>query len=89
MNLRACCATSLCSRRRAQSQMQSQGFRQSQQQGFGQAASLFVQGGGFGSSWPAELGSPSSSGAQNDMSYAYFPATRRLAIRVGGESQDL
>jgi hypothetical protein len=67
-----------------QTQMQSQGFvGQSQQQGMG--ASLFVQGSGFGSSWPAELGSPSSSGAQNDMSYAYFPATRRLAIRVGGD----
>ena len=70
----------------AQSQMQSQGFGQSQQQGnWGQGTSLFVQGGGFGSSWPAELGSPSSSGAQNDMSYAYFPATRRLALRVGGD----
>ena len=45
-----------------------------------------MQGGlGFGAQWPAELGSPSSSGAQNDMSYAYFPATRRLAIRIGGD----
>src|ERR1044071_7847136 len=30
--------------------------------------------------WPAELGSPSSSGGQNDARYAYFPQTRRLAI---------
>jgi hypothetical protein len=68
------------------SQMQSQGYGQSQQQGdWGQGTSLFVQGSGFGSGWPVELGAPSSSGAQNDMSYAYFPATRRLAIRVGGE----
>lgn len=44
-------------------------------------------GGGFMSSnqwWPAELGSPSSSGGQNDSRYAYFPQTRRLAIQRGG-----
>jgi hypothetical protein len=34
--------------------------------------------------WPGELGQPSSSGAQNDMRYAYFPATRRLAIDQAG-----
>ena len=44
---------------------------------------------GFGSFggpawWPAELGRPSSSGGQNDASYAYFPGPRRLAIRRGG-----
>jgi len=55
---------------------------QMQSQGGGQGFSLFVQGAG---GWPAELGAPSSSGAQNDMSYAFFPATRRLAIRVGGD----
>ncbi|MCW2315594.1 hypothetical protein M2322_001128 [Rhodoblastus acidophilus] len=74
----------------APQQTQAQGWGQSQQQGFGQAmgqgVSLFVQGGGFGSGWPAELGAPTSSGAQNDMSYAFFPSTRRLAIRVGGET---
>ena len=47
-------------------------------------ASLFVQGSSFGSWWPADLGSPASSGSQNDMSYAYFPMSRRLAIRLGG-----
>jgi hypothetical protein len=30
------------------------------------------------------LGRPSSSGGQNDASYAYFPGPRRLAIRRGG-----
>jgi hypothetical protein len=30
--------------------------------------------------WPADLGSPSSSGGQNDTRYAYFPDSRRLAI---------
>ena len=40
---------------------------------------------GSGSWWPAELGSPSSSGAQNDLRYAFFPQARRLAIQVGGD----
>src|SRR3984957_6631997 len=46
-------------------------------------------GGGYGgvgnSWWPAELGSPSSSGGQNDSRYAYFPQTQRLAIDRGGQ----
>ena len=44
--------------------------------------------GGFAPSngwWPAELGSPSSSGGQNDARYAYFPGPRRLAIDRGGQ----
>jgi hypothetical protein len=40
-----------------------------------------------GAWWPADLGSPASSGFQNDMSYAYFPAARRLAVRREGEVQ--
>jgi len=32
--------------------------------------------------WPADLGLPAASGAQNAMRYAYFPAQRRLAIVV-------
>jgi hypothetical protein len=35
--------------------------------------------------WPAELGSPSSSGGQNDARYAYFPQSRRLAILYNGK----
>ena len=31
--------------------------------------------------WPGDLGSPSSSGGQNNVRYAYFPQTRRLAGR--------
>jgi hypothetical protein len=46
-------------------------------------------GGGFiapgNSWWPADLGSPSSSGGQNDARYAYFPQTRRLAISRNGQ----
>ncbi|MGO4855461.1 SHOCT domain-containing protein [Phaeovulum sp. W22_SRMD_FR3] len=49
-------------------------------------------GGGFGtgfggfsqSAWPAELGQPASSGGQNNMRYAVFPDSRRLAIDTGG-----
>jgi hypothetical protein len=41
--------------------------------------------GSYGSNWwPDELGHPSTSGAQNDMRYAYFPGARRLAIQQGG-----
>jgi hypothetical protein len=34
--------------------------------------------------WPADLGVPSAAGAQNDVRYAFFPATRRLAIEING-----
>jgi hypothetical protein len=30
--------------------------------------------------WPSNFGTPSSTGAQNDIRYAFFPSTRRLAI---------
>lgn len=39
-------------------------------------------GGGW---WPAELGYPSSVGGQNDVRYAVFPQTRRLAIQRNGQ----
>jgi hypothetical protein len=46
-------------------------------------------GGGFMSSsngwWPGDLGSPSSSGGQNDSRYAYFPGARRLAVDRAGQ----
>jgi hypothetical protein len=35
--------------------------------------------------WPRELGSPSSTGAQNDMRYACFPEKRRLAVMRDGK----
>lgn len=34
--------------------------------------------------WPLELGSPSATGAQNDLRYAVFPAARRLAVEING-----
>ncbi|MEO0821506.1 MAG: SHOCT domain-containing protein, partial [Pseudomonadota bacterium] len=57
---------------------------QAQSQG-GPGTSLFVEGGG-GDWWPPELGSPASTGAQNDLRYAYFPDTHRLAISLGGST---
>jgi hypothetical protein len=81
--------------RPAQSQSQSQGFaNQSQAQGMGgdrwtpsfggEGASLFVSGASSSNWWPADLGSAGSTGAQNSVRYAYFPAARRLAIDVNG-----
>jgi len=34
--------------------------------------------------WPADLGEPAASGSQNDVRYAYFPSTRRLAVERDG-----
>jgi hypothetical protein len=69
----------------APSQTQSQTGGAHSQGGGG--VSLFLSGAGSGQGWPAELGVPSSTGAQNDLAYAFFPATRRLAIRQGGETR--
>ena len=38
-----------------------------------------------GHDWPEEFGSPSSSGSQNDMRYAFFPQKQRLIIEDGGK----
>lgn len=35
--------------------------------------------------WPADLGQPASTGAQNGVRYAYFPGSRRLAIDLNGQ----
>jgi hypothetical protein len=47
-------------------------------------ASRGNQVGGGPSWWPPECGTPSSSGSQNDMSYACFPDTRRVALKRSG-----
>ena len=75
------------------------GFQsQSQSQGDGQqegghdvldtgSASLFVPetpGRASGQWWPAELGFPSGTGAQNQIRYAYFNQNRRLAVELNG-----
>jgi hypothetical protein len=36
--------------------------------------------------WPADLGSPGSTGAQNNMRYAWFPGRQRLALDVNGQT---
>ena len=48
--------------------------------------SLFVPpaSGGASDWWPAGLGAPTSTGAQNDVRYAYFAGARRLAIELHG-----
>jgi hypothetical protein len=55
---------------------------QSQSSGAG-GVSLFVPG-AAATMWPPELGAPASTGAQNDLHYAVFPGTRRLAISRNG-----
>jgi hypothetical protein len=58
------------------------GRGQSQSQG---GVSLFAEGSGSKSRWwPPELGEPASVGAQNEMRYAFFPTSRRIAIERGG-----
>jgi hypothetical protein len=60
------------------------GFQSQSQSGGG--VSLFVAGTGSASRWwPAELDNPASTGAQNDLRYAFFPGPRRLAIQKGGQ----
>lgn len=73
------------------------GFQsQSQRQGGGQqeddvlgtgSVSLFVPeapGRASGQWWPAELGFPNGTGAQNQVRYAYFNQSRRLAVELHG-----
>jgi hypothetical protein len=64
------------------------GGGQQQQGGSGPvgSASLFVPPapGSSGNWWPTELGRPNSIGAQNDVRYAYFAPSRRLAIEING-----
>jgi Short C-terminal domain len=62
------------------------GYFQSQNQSGGDGVSLFAAGTGAATSWwPEGLGVPSSTGAQNDVRYAYFPGPRRLATEQGGQ----
>jgi hypothetical protein len=41
-------------------------------------------GGGNNNWWPGDLGSPSSSGSQNNIRYAFFPQARRLVVQRDG-----
>jgi hypothetical protein len=77
-------------------QSQSQGAQQQNNYGGSQqqnssgptgAVSLFVPppAGSSGNWWPAGLQFPNSTGAQNNVRYAYFATIRRLAIEVNGQ----
>jgi hypothetical protein len=68
-------------------QSQSQGGHDSQYQAAGApmgASSLFVPD-PEANWWPQDLGSPSATGSQNNVRYAYFANSRRLAVKTGGE----
>lgn len=41
--------------------------------------------GGGNNWWPGDLGSPSSSGSQNNVRYAFFPQARRLVVQRDGQ----
>ncbi|MCM2475813.1 SHOCT domain-containing protein [Rhizobium sp. CG5] len=63
-----------------------QGHSSPGQQSQGHGASLFVPGAFTqGNWWPDDLGHAASTGAQNNLRYAFFPASRRLAIDVNGQ----
>ena len=63
---------------------EARGLQSQSQSGVG--VSLFLAGTGSASRWwPAELGNPASTGAQNDLRYAFFPGPRRLAIQKAGQ----
>lgn len=36
--------------------------------------------------WPTDLGIPTTSGSQNDLRYAFFPSTSRLAVEEAGKT---
>jgi hypothetical protein len=56
------------------------------QQDVGDASLRYSQPASQYQSWyPAELGFPSTSGSQNNVRYAYFPAVSRLAIELFGK----
>lgn len=68
-------------------QSQSQNGTSSQDQSYGSgfgSSDLFVSEPGD-EFWPASLGSPTARGNQNNVRYAYFAGSRRLAVQAGGE----
>ncbi|MCY0094825.1 SHOCT domain-containing protein [Hoeflea ulvae] len=65
-------------------QLPSSASSQTQSQGSDRVGvSLFVSGFPAGHWWPEELGQAASTGAQNQMRYAWFPDAARLAIDAG------
>ncbi len=78
--------TDIISDRPRSSQWQSQGSSESIPL---PDSSFFVSGDDrFGRSsnwWPSDLGMPASTGAQNNLRYAYFPDRQRMALDVNGQ----
>jgi hypothetical protein len=70
-----------------QQQSNFSGGQQQNSSGPSGAVSLFVPPapGSSGNWWPAGLQFPNSTGAQNNVRYAYFATIRRLAIEVNGQ----
>jgi Short C-terminal domain len=72
----------------SQSQRQDRGQQERGHDDFGTASvSLFVPeppGRASNQWWPADLGFPSATGAQNQVRYAYFSQKRRLAVELNG-----
>jgi hypothetical protein len=69
-----------------QSQSQSGGSNyQDQQAGGGSASNSLFAPDPRRNWWPQELGSPSASGSQNQMRYAYFAGPQRLAVATGDD----
>ncbi len=69
----------------SQSQSQNGNYSQSQAAGaVGSSNSLFEPD-ARSNWWPSELGTPAAIGSQNNLSYAYFPNSRRLAVNSGGD----
>ena len=78
----------------AQSQSQSQGggwhgqpggSHQQQSNGYGNTGSSLFVPAASSNWWPADLGMAGSTGGQNNLRYAYFPAARRLAVDINGQ----
>jgi len=68
-------------------QSQSQGGQSTQSQSVGNPGSantLFADD-PAANWWPQDLGQPAALGAQNNVRYAYFPASQRLAVSTGGD----
>ena len=66
------------------SQSQYQGSGQQQNSNYGQNSLFVANPSTFGNWWPTDLGQASSTGAQNNIRYAYFPSSCRLAIEING-----
>lgn len=68
----------------SQSQSQSGGYNhQTQANGVGFGQNNLFAPDPNANWWPQDLGSPSATGSQNNVSYAYFSYARRLAVKTG------